>query len=300
MNKFSLKRSKLPCIDIQMAEHHCRLLDPSDVPHLFLSVPEAPGVIGKVQCHFGRLADAVEALEKAQLQGCGVFIAVNVFKGIRRRKADVVRVRAVHRDLDQPSPKKLPLRPSLSVETSPGRRQDYFLCQTDDPLSLTEATRINRQLAERYGGDLKACDISRVLRLAGSQHLKREPHPVHITDGNGQRYSRDELLTAFPLPVQRKAPLPRTPLVLHDDRYVAAAVRGIVRDLAKAAEGSRNSTLNWSSFRLAQLGLHQQEVASQLTPTAQIIGLCSREITATIKSGWQAGAASALAQRGAQ
>ena len=58
-----------------------------------------------------------------------------------------------------------------------------------------------------YGSDPAAKDISRVLRVPGFQHRKNpaEPHMVAVVGGDGRRYTRAEILAAFP-PVEKTSP----------------------------------------------------------------------------------------------
>src|SRR5262249_20627899 len=55
-------------------------------------------------------------------------------------------------------------------------------------------------MVETFGSDPDAKDRARVLRLPGSSHLKSEQHRVRIIGGCFARYTRDELLEAFPPP----------------------------------------------------------------------------------------------------
>jgi Primase C terminal 2 (PriCT-2)/RepB DNA-primase from phage plasmid len=58
------------------------------------------------------------------------------------------------------------------------------------------------RMIESYGSDKNAKDISRVLRLPGFLHRKGKPHLVRIVAASGRRYSRAEIIRAFP-PVER-------------------------------------------------------------------------------------------------
>lgn len=279
--KFSLDRTQ--------ADRHVSALDRQGIPHLFAVIPEAPGAPGIVRHLHGSFAEAADQLDDAQRMGCGVFVTVNEMHGRRRIKASVARTRAVWCERDQPGP-RLPLDPSLRIRTSPGRGHDYLLCDPSDPLALAEAERINRQIATEYGGDRQACDLARVLRLAGSWHLKAPPFRVEIIGGTGETYSRAELIDAFPAP----PPMPRPPVmparVECSDRYIAVTVNALLVGLSRAHQGTRNSTLNRCAFRLGQLGLGLETAAAYLRSPALKIGLGKEEIDLTIASGVKAGA----------
>lgn len=285
-------------IDFSEASRHCQLLDPRDVPHIFATLPEAPGATHHPQQFYGRLKDVAERLNDAQQEGCAVHVAANRMHGTQRRASDVAQIRTVQRDVDQTPVPELPLASSLIISTSPDRWQDYVFTDPDDPLSVEEAERINRILAKEYGGDPHASDTARLLRLAGTWHLKDDPYRAHIAAGDGRRYKRAEFDDAFPIPPPRQSPCAMTiPASARHDNYVAGAVRNLVAELAKAKQGHRNATLNWCAFRLGQLGLGFEECATWLTPVAMQIGLPEREVKSTIRSGWHAGAANDIAGR---
>ena len=273
-------------IDTDLAHRHLAALDDLTVPHIFVCVPEVPGARGCVRHICGTLQAARPRLEAHQRAGCGVFVTVNAMRGRRRLKSTVGRVRALWIERDRSGP-DLPLAPSLVVETSPGKRHEYLITDPENPLDVAAAGRLNKTIAQQFGGDRQAADLARVLRLAGSWHLKGEPHPVGIVSDSKARYSSDALLAAFPQPETEKRALRR--LTVNRPRYLAAAIAGVCADLAGAVEGRRNDTLNRSAFSLARLGYGLEEIDAVLTPIALSIGLSESETAATIRSGARAG-----------
>lgn len=275
-------------IDFETARRHIAALEGPETPHIFVCVPEARGAKGRVQHVYGPLEAVRGRLETEQRAGCGIFVTVNAMAGRRRLKVDVTRVRALWIERDGPGP-DLPLAPSLVVETSPGKRHEYLLTVPEDPIDAEQATRLNRTMAEIYGGDRQATDAARALRLAGSWHIKGEPHLVRILVYPDARYSARALKSAFPEPKNE----PRAPNlclpIARRERYRAAATEGVCAELAEAAEGARNDTLNRSAFRLGRLGLELGEIVAILTPVALGIGLSQGETAATIRSGALAG-----------
>lgn len=70
-----------------------------------------------------------------------------------------------------------PLRPSIVVQTSLSTKRHYYWI-LKEPLSKDEILKVertNRMLAHYFGGDLNACDASRVLRLPGTLNFKNKP-----------------------------------------------------------------------------------------------------------------------------
>lgn len=88
--------------------------------------------------------------------------------------------------------------------------------------------------------------------------------------------------------------LPAMPGAGPTTRYAAKALEERAREVATAGEGTRNHTLNQAAFRMGQLVAGGQttegHVVDVLEHAARTAGLDAREITATIRSGLDAGA----------
>jgi hypothetical protein len=158
------------------------------------------------------LARVVQSQNRSQLPqlhalGAGVFIVVNKTDGKGRKKENITHVRAVFQEDDDGFDGAFPLEPSIVVETSPGHFHRYWLVAdpgewpADEP-GCADFKHVMERMVESYGSDKGAKDISRVLRLPGFLHRKGKPHLVRIVAASGQRYSRAQIITAFP-PVER-------------------------------------------------------------------------------------------------
>jgi hypothetical protein len=90
----------------------------------------------------------------------------------------------------------------------------------------------------------------------------------------------------------RPALAPRLPSVVRASRYGAAALAGLVEEVATAAQGSRNHALNKAAFRVGQLaggGLVEVDALDALIAAAVGAGLSELEATKTAHSGYRAG-----------
>lgn len=158
----------------------------------------------------GSLEDLAMELTRLNRAGAGVFVTVNGTDGRGRKKDNIITLRAHHADLDVKcaavpyDPAALPLAPSMEVRT-PGGHHLYWLPTT--PMPCPSAERRAEHEAEvkgvaqallPYGGDLKACDVARVLRVPGFYHHKAEPRLVELVHNSGPRYAREEVVAAFP------------------------------------------------------------------------------------------------------
>src|SRR5262245_43105385 len=142
-------------------------------------------------------------------QGAGVFVTINDGLPGQRSAAGTTRVRAVWQEDDSDHGGPFPLEPSLVVESSPGHFHRYWLVADNswpaDDQGRKYFASVMERMVESYGSDKNAKDISRVLRLPGFLHRKNpaQPHMVRLVEESGRRYSREEILRAFP-PVERK------------------------------------------------------------------------------------------------
>ena len=163
-----------------------------------------------------------------QSRGANLCVTVNETKGDhRRRNRDIVAYRAVWCEDDNDNEegksfderiRRFPLRPSLIVQSSPGKFHFYWPFKESWPAPRKRrncGAAFKRGSFDDYGGDEAAMDPARVLRLAGSLHLKREPWRVPIIENNGTRFSMAELAQAFK-PVLRE-PKPQGAVAITDD-----------------------------------------------------------------------------------
>lgn len=128
----------------------------------------------------GTLLKHAEELARLNKEGAGVFFTVNETDGQGRKAGNIIRVRALFVDLDgAPLDPVLAheIKPHIVVESSPGRFHAYWL--TDD-CPLDEFKSAQQKLAHQFKGDMKVCDLPRVMRLPGFIHQKAEPFMTRI------------------------------------------------------------------------------------------------------------------------
>ena len=96
--------------------------------------------------------------------------------------------------------------PTRVVRSSPGRYQVIWSVPKGS-LRHGEAEALMRGLADRYGADRAAIDVSRVLRLPGFRSWKRDGFPCALAGGTG-REARPE---QFPAALRVARPAQRVP-----------------------------------------------------------------------------------------
>lgn len=186
--------------------------------------------------------ELIPQLQEKNEAGAGIFIARNQCDGHRSEKT-ISRVRGVHADMDDVSPRELAdlirlIKPSIVVESSPGKYQLYWQLSEDEYLEPAEAKAINQCLASQYGADPAAVDVSRLLRLPGFKHMKYRAEgqtPMVIATCNSITYTAEEIRQAFPsTPSENKVPTKtaQTALFITPTKPLPNQLAGIAESVA--------------------------------------------------------------------
>jgi hypothetical protein len=146
----------------------------------------------------GDSASQFNRLKNLNEKGAGIFVMVNKGDQKGRKSANVVSVRAVFVDLDG-SPiepvLKGPLAPHIVVETSSDKYHAYWLV---DDMPRDSFKSIQQILARKFGGDMKVCDLPRVMRIPGFYHNKGHQFLTRVLEiNNHPRYKFNEFIDAF-------------------------------------------------------------------------------------------------------
>ena len=185
--------------DFQQAERFLQRLtgtDPSTTAFWFQTFddgPESRKELAK-KLH-GTLREHWSELQRFQRHGAGVFVTINESHG-GRLKDQVVRIRAVWRDVDTGTAPGLPLEEQMRVAT-PGGFHSYLLTDAG-PEQFDAWAGVMRTMVARYGADNNAKDLARVLRVPGFWHLKGAPVKIvidHLSDR--ARYTWAEITAAL-------------------------------------------------------------------------------------------------------
>jgi hypothetical protein len=276
-------------VDIKEARRFLGVLDPDESTFIFAAGDDDKVRVKKLQAEAkttgqappivfeqrsGDLSNAKSWIDARQKKGWGIFVTVQAMIGSRRRKDDVQHIRAVFHEWDRAaSPPTFHLPPSIVVETSLvtnadgevfPKRHSYWLVDPERAITAEDFHGIMECLVETHGSDPDAKDLARVLRLPGTWHLKGVPHKVRVVECTGARYSRDELIKAFPPPPRHKpdanAPRPKfngrappglerfhEPLKsLPADKYGIAILVG--QALAHEGNGSTEALRMWDAW----------------------------------------------------
>ena len=195
-----------PGVDVDMASRFLRLVDANDTFTFQTFHDRQKGT--EEDRTLARVIPGPASKELFNLhdRGAGVYFTVNRTDALGRKGKNITNIRAVWQEDDDGVAVDFPIEPSLVVESSPGRFHRYWLLAEPwpaDERGRADHAAVMERMIETYGSDRNAKDICRVLRVPGFLNRKHgDPHQVRVVSSPGWRYSRAEILAAFP-PIER-------------------------------------------------------------------------------------------------
>tara|TARA_A100001015_G_scaffold316841_1_gene432177 strand:+ start:279 stop:2324 length:2046 start_codon:yes stop_codon:yes gene_type:complete len=146
----------------------------------------------------GRPDKCFEELSALNQALFNIFVTVNETDGKGIKSRNVTKVRALFADFDQ-SPlsnvDRIPLKPSFTVNSSPGKHHAYWLI---DDCPLEQFKPMQQKLAQILDSDPTVCDLGRIMRVPGFHHLKGDPLMVTMDRPERiNRYSFADMQTAI-------------------------------------------------------------------------------------------------------
>lgn len=172
--------------------------------------------------------------------------AYNVYFGVATRngggkKEHIREIVGIHADIDfKTTPREdaearlasFPLPPTFVVETGGGLHAYWLLNEPGGPEDIPRVEAINKGIARILGGDLAACDASRVLRVPGTLNHKYEPVRAVTVAVAGAHPDRRYDLDDFEAYTDHEAPTetPATTTAEFDAALLEDALRSIPAD----------------------------------------------------------------------
>ena len=198
-----LDRANRP--NCEAAAGFLRMLDPHSKSFCFQTFDDVKGsknghLAKALHLDATNLSNELLALHAA---GAGCYVTINETDGKGRKAENITRIRGIWQEDDEGFEGEFPLEPSEVVETSEGHFHRYWLVADDwpaDEKGRADFAAVMERMVATYGRNAK--DISRVLRVPGFYHRKGEPRMVRLVAETGKRYTRAEILAAFP-PIEK-------------------------------------------------------------------------------------------------
>jgi Predicted ATP-dependent serine protease len=130
---------------------------------------------------------------KKHARSHNVYMSTHGFSKARRHKECSEDPCVLYADLDARDPRTLDIKPTIAIESSPGRFVGYWF--TDVPASED----LNRRLAYYIGADTSGWDRTQVLRVPGTRNHKYKTKPtVKLLWDDGPRYEVRRLEKIIP------------------------------------------------------------------------------------------------------
>lgn len=169
-------------------------------PIIFATVPDRES--GSFRHYFEDYPSVLPKLKRDNAAHRGIFFVVNELdrsKDPKRKRTKKMFVRAraiwVEDDEKRDEPRDdWPLEPNIIVQSSPGKYHYYWLTDTDDQEAWEEQMDI---MTDYFGCDPQARDLTRVLRIPGFNHCKKDPVKVKVRYLREKPYEFSALQIAF-------------------------------------------------------------------------------------------------------
>ena len=178
------------------------LFNPTDVVCFRVLDDRKTGVFHglKLSCECGKYKSIEEELRKHNALNRGIFYVVN-FGG--HTDETITRINAQFVEMDQGSfeeqMKKIeafPLHPSMIIRTQKSYHVYWFM---DSRAAVERFRMIQSRLVKWFDGDPACVNASRVMRLPGFLHCKKDPVEVECVSFHPERkYSQDQLSEVLP------------------------------------------------------------------------------------------------------
>jgi hypothetical protein len=129
-----------------------------------------------------------------------IYFCPHGFRVRIRQKEHAVAPKMLWADLDEADPRKIDPKPTIAIESSPGRYVGLWL--TDKPISES----MNRKMTYMVGADKGGWDLTQVLRYPGTVNYKYSSKPkVRVIWDDGPVYTLEQLRRKLPDDPETKA-----------------------------------------------------------------------------------------------
>lgn len=146
-------------------------------------------------------------IEARNAYGACCSLTINETNGRGRKTTDVIKVRSVWADFDGVRlPNKWDYKPSMIIETSPGRFHAYWFTVLDNShyeTPLKAFTPLQEGVAKKFNSDKFVKDLPKAMRMPGFYHCKGDRFLSRVVDYTGDRFEFGLLVSMFP-PIARE------------------------------------------------------------------------------------------------
>lgn len=190
-----------------------------------------------------------------------VYMSPQGYNERRRHKHHAIEPHLLFADLDECDPRTLTIKPTIAIESSPGRYVGYWF--TDKAID----EELNKRLAYYIGADVSGWDFTQVLRVPGTVNIKYDDNPkVKLLWDNGPRYQVSRIRKMVP-----KIRNSKKEIVVRDatdvyETYEKHMPRWLRKELTnpKVQVGKRSEVIWKMANELLELGASKDEIFTLL------------------------------------
>lgn len=160
--------------------------------------------------------------------GREVYFGAHLLTAKQRTKENAAPLRVLYADGDGAQPTDETGKPSITVESSPGKQHYYWIVNED--IEPVFAEGLNKRIAYAMGADKSGYDLTQVLRVPGTHNRKYEGGPeVTVRETTGELHDAAKLNESLPpapitMNIDGDLPEPVSPPI--SDEEVVEKIRG--------------------------------------------------------------------------
>lgn len=186
-------------MDIKLTEKYLETLDETSDEFTFIAIHDSNKSMPVSERH-GKFEVLKKELEELNNSGYGIFVTINKTNLKRRTKQAILEYRALWAEKDSGEFGELPIEPTMVVNSKRGKHLYWILKDFIPKENYSKYESLLKRIAIQLESDVNVCDMSRVLRLPGFNHMKQsdDPFMVNIAEISHTYYTIEQIETAFP------------------------------------------------------------------------------------------------------
>lgn len=234
---------------------------------LCLATKHKDGHFSEIFFHYPDDMEKMLAWINRNLVSRNMYFCAQLLTKAKRIKPNVSICTNIWSDLDEANPNGVKIPPSITLQTSNGRWQGFWLLS--EPVAPEIGERAARKLAYSFGADTSGWDLTQLLRVPITYNIKYEDTIVEISEWNPERvYDISEFDKLSDRPeFEKVTEFPEKKIASYDPEKLLEKYRGrLLPNIYKwftESPGEDWSSVLWSmESQLLEAGLTPEEVFS--------------------------------------
>lgn len=184
------------------------------------------------------------------------------YSGPRRKSEYIVKPHVMWSDMDERDPRTVAIRPTIAIESSPGRYVGLWL--TDSPVTNKD----NKRLTYFIGADKGGWGYTKVLRIPGTINYKYAHSPrTRILWGDGDEWKLSELLSKLPAKEEKltSSEMTSAGVLSKWRKKLSWGVVKLIEQRQPPPTGKRSEVLHRLFCECAEVGMSKDETITLLS-----------------------------------